>query len=51
MTILVGLAGSFIAGLLVRLFAGRDGYGAGIVLSVLCATGLVYLMRRRAGAR
>jgi uncharacterized membrane protein YeaQ/YmgE (transglycosylase-associated protein family) len=49
MTILVGLAGSFIAGVLVRLVTGRDGYGAGIVISVLCATGLVYLMRRSRG--
>ncbi|HEV8153326.1 MAG TPA: GlsB/YeaQ/YmgE family stress response membrane protein [Solirubrobacteraceae bacterium] len=49
MTILIGLAGSFIAGVLVRLFTGRDGYGAGIVLSVLCATGLVYLVRRSRG--
>jgi uncharacterized membrane protein YeaQ/YmgE (transglycosylase-associated protein family) len=49
MTILIGLAGSFIAGLIVYLVTDGDGSGAGIVVSVLCATGLVYLVRRSRG--
>jgi uncharacterized protein (TIGR03382 family) len=48
-TILIGIAGSFIAGLLVYAVTGGDGSAAGIVLSVLVATGFVYLMRRRRG--
>lgn len=47
-TILIGMAGSFLAGLVAYLVAG-EGSGAGIVLSVLFATGLVYLVRRRRG--
>lgn len=46
-TILVGVAGSFLAGLLVWAVYGRG--GAGIVLSVLCSTGIVYLIRRSRG--
>ena len=49
MTILIGLAGSFIAGLIVYLVTDGDGSAAGIILSVLCATGLVYLVRRSRG--
>lgn len=45
-TILLGLAGSLIAGLVVGLIFSR---GAGIVLSVLVTTGILYVMRRRAG--
>jgi uncharacterized membrane protein YeaQ/YmgE (transglycosylase-associated protein family) len=48
-TILLGIAGSFIAGLVVWAIHGRG--GAGIVLSVLCATGLVYAVRRSRGGR
>jgi uncharacterized protein (TIGR03382 family) len=48
-TILIGIAGSFIAGMVVYAITGGDGSGAGIVLSVLVATGFVYLMRRRRG--
>lgn len=45
-TALVGIAGSFIAGLIgLALFHGR---GGGILLSVICATFLVWLVR---GAR
>jgi uncharacterized protein (TIGR03382 family) len=47
-TILIGIAGSFLAGLVVYAISGRP-TGAGIVLSVLVATGLVYLVRRRRG--
>jgi uncharacterized membrane protein YeaQ/YmgE (transglycosylase-associated protein family) len=46
-TMLVGIAGSFIAGVIVWLAWGRG--GAGIVLSVLCATVIVYFIRRSRG--
>ena len=49
MTIAIGLAGSFIAGLVYRAFAGDSASGGGLVLSVLAATGLVYLVRRSRG--
>jgi uncharacterized membrane protein YeaQ/YmgE (transglycosylase-associated protein family) len=47
MTILIGLAGSFIGGLVVALLFRRS--GAGIVVSVACATAIVYLIRRSRG--
>jgi uncharacterized membrane protein YeaQ/YmgE (transglycosylase-associated protein family) len=49
-TILIGIAGSFLAGLIsLAIFHGR--HGGGIVLSVACATLLVWLVRRsRTGA-
>jgi uncharacterized membrane protein YeaQ/YmgE (transglycosylase-associated protein family) len=43
MTILIGIAGSFIAGLLVRGLHGTN--EAGFILSILCAAGLVYASR------
>jgi uncharacterized membrane protein YeaQ/YmgE (transglycosylase-associated protein family) len=44
-TAAVGITGSFIAGLIaLALFHGRG--GGGIILSVLCATFLVWLVRR-----
>ena len=46
-TMLVGIAGSFVAGLIARLLFGSS--GAGIFLSVLAATGIVYMIRRRRG--
>ena len=46
-TIAVGLAGSFIAGLISWAIFGRN--GAGIILSTLVATGIVYLIRRSRG--
>jgi uncharacterized membrane protein YeaQ/YmgE (transglycosylase-associated protein family) len=49
MTIGIGIAGSFIAGLLYRLITDGRAQGGGIVLSVLVATGLVYLVRRSRG--
>ena len=50
MTMAVGIGGSFLAGLIsLALFHGR--HGGGIILSVLCATGLVWLVRRLARAR
>src|SRR3954454_10114879 len=47
MTILIGIAGSFIGGLIMALLSRRN--GAGIVVSVLCATAIVYLIRRSRG--
>jgi uncharacterized membrane protein YeaQ/YmgE (transglycosylase-associated protein family) len=46
-TMLVGITGSLIAGLIARLLFGSA--GAGILLSVLAATGIVYLIRRHRG--
>jgi uncharacterized membrane protein YeaQ/YmgE (transglycosylase-associated protein family) len=46
-TIAVGLAGSFIAGLVSALAFGRN--GAGIILSVLFSTVIVYVIRRSRG--
>jgi len=47
-TIGLGIAGSFIAGIIVYVVTGGTST-AGIVLSVLVTTGLVYLVRRRRG--
>lgn len=46
-TILIGIAGSFIGGLIVWAVYGRG--GAGIVLSVACSTAIVYAIRRSRG--
>jgi uncharacterized membrane protein YeaQ/YmgE (transglycosylase-associated protein family) len=46
-TIGIGLAGSFIAGLITWAVFGRG--GGGIVISVLVSTGIVYLIRRSRG--
>ncbi len=46
-TILVGIAGSFAAGLLYAVLFHRN--GGGILLSVLFATGIVYAIRRSRG--
>ena len=43
-TILVGIAGSVIAGLIGRLLFG--GRGGGFILDVICSAGIVYLIRR-----
>ena len=42
-TILVGIAGSFLGGLIGNLLFNRPG---GLLLGVLCATGIVYLLER-----
>jgi uncharacterized membrane protein YeaQ/YmgE (transglycosylase-associated protein family) len=47
MTILIGIAGSFLGGLIMALLFRRN--GAGIVVSVACATLIVYLVRRSRG--
>ena len=47
-TMLVGIAGTFGAGLLVRLFFGPH-YTAGFLASLICATVIVYIIRRSRG--
>ena len=44
-TAAVGIAGSFIAGLIALAIFHRRG-GGGIILSIICAMGLVWLIRR-----
>ena len=48
-TILIGIAGSIIAGLITAAIWGRS--GAGILLSVVVTTILVYIVRRARGDR
>jgi uncharacterized membrane protein YeaQ/YmgE (transglycosylase-associated protein family) len=48
-TMAIGLAGSFIGGIIVYVITGGDYYGAGWLVSLVCATGLVYLIRRSRG--
>jgi uncharacterized membrane protein YeaQ/YmgE (transglycosylase-associated protein family) len=48
MTIAIGLAGSFVGGLVVYAISGGRS-GAGIVVSVACSTLIVYLIRRSRG--
>lgn len=48
-TMLIGIAGSFIAGLVYRLITDGKAQGAGLLLSVLVTTLLVYLVRRSRG--
>jgi uncharacterized membrane protein YeaQ/YmgE (transglycosylase-associated protein family) len=43
-TILVGIGGSLVAGLVGRLLFG--GRGGGFILAVICSAGIVYLIRR-----
>jgi uncharacterized membrane protein YeaQ/YmgE (transglycosylase-associated protein family) len=43
-TILVGIGGSLIAGIIGRLLFGSN--GPGFLLAVVCAAGIVYLIRR-----
>ena len=45
-TIAIGVAGSFIGGLLAGVLFGR---GAGVLLSIVCAAGIVYMIRRSRG--
>ena len=44
-TILVGIGGSLVAGLIVRIFT--DNYGGSLILAVICSAGIVYLLQRR----
>ena len=43
-TILIGIGGSLVAGLIGRLLFG--GRGGGFILAVICSAGIVYLIRR-----
>jgi uncharacterized membrane protein YeaQ/YmgE (transglycosylase-associated protein family) len=47
-TMLVGIAGTFAAGLIVRVVAGPH-YTAGFLASLVCATVIVYFVRRHRG--
>ena len=49
MTMLVGIAGSFIGGVILYLISGGRYYGAGWLVSLVCATGIVYFIRRSRG--
>jgi uncharacterized membrane protein YeaQ/YmgE (transglycosylase-associated protein family) len=48
-TMALGLAGSFIGGILVFVISGGRYYGAGWFVSLVCATGILYFIRRRRG--
>src|ERR687893_561446 len=48
-TMLVGIAGSFIAGLLYYLATGGDARGGGFFLGFVCSVAIVYVIRRRRG--
>ena len=46
-TILVGIGGSFVGGLIGRAIFGADGNSGSIILAVLVAAGIVYFLQRR----
>ena len=46
-TILVGLGGAFLGGVITSLIAGRNAWS--FLVAVACATGIVYLIRRLRG--
>jgi uncharacterized membrane protein YeaQ/YmgE (transglycosylase-associated protein family) len=48
-TMLVGLAGSFLGGVVVYLITGGRYYGAGWLGSLACATVIMYFIRRSRG--
>lgn len=47
MTILIGIAGAFIGGLITSLIAGRNAWS--FLVAVACSTVIVYLIRRSRG--
>jgi uncharacterized membrane protein YeaQ/YmgE (transglycosylase-associated protein family) len=47
MTILIGLAGSFLGGIVMSLIVGRNAWS--ILVAVACSTVIVYLIRRSRG--
>jgi uncharacterized membrane protein YeaQ/YmgE (transglycosylase-associated protein family) len=49
MTMLVGIGGSLIGGVIVFIITGGRYYGAGWLVSLVCATGIVYFIRRSRG--
>jgi len=48
-TMLVGIGGSFIGGVILFLITGGRYYGAGWFVSLVCAVGILYFIRRRRG--
>jgi uncharacterized membrane protein YeaQ/YmgE (transglycosylase-associated protein family) len=48
-TMLVGIGGSFLAGIIVYVISGGRYYGAGWLISFACSVGIVYFVRRRRG--
>jgi uncharacterized membrane protein YeaQ/YmgE (transglycosylase-associated protein family) len=48
-TMLVGIGGAFIGGILTYLITGGRYYGAGWLVSLVCATGIMYVIRRSRG--
>jgi uncharacterized membrane protein YeaQ/YmgE (transglycosylase-associated protein family) len=48
-TMLVGIAGAFIAGLIVYIISGGRYYGAGWFISFVFSVAIVYFIRRRRG--
>jgi uncharacterized membrane protein YeaQ/YmgE (transglycosylase-associated protein family) len=48
-TMLVGIGGSFIGGVIVYIITGGRYYGAGWLVSLVCATGIMYFIRRSRG--
>jgi uncharacterized membrane protein YeaQ/YmgE (transglycosylase-associated protein family) len=48
-TMLVGIGGSFLGGVLVYVITGGRYYGAGWLVSLVCATGIMYVIRRSRG--
>jgi uncharacterized membrane protein YeaQ/YmgE (transglycosylase-associated protein family) len=48
-TMLVGIGGSLIGGVILYAITGGRYYGAGWLVSLACATGIVYLIRRSRG--
>jgi uncharacterized membrane protein YeaQ/YmgE (transglycosylase-associated protein family) len=49
MTMLVGIAGSFVGGVVLYVITGGRYYGAGWLVSLIFATLIVYLIRRSRG--
>jgi hypothetical protein len=48
-TMLVGIGGSFIAGLIFYVISGGRARGAGFLAAFTCSVGIVYIIRRRRG--
>jgi uncharacterized membrane protein YeaQ/YmgE (transglycosylase-associated protein family) len=48
-TMLVGIAGSLVGGVILYAITGGRYYGAGWLVSLVCATTIVYLIRRSRG--
>ena len=46
-TILVGIGGSLVGGLVARAIGGEDANGLAFILGILCAAAIIYFMQRR----